>query len=138
MKFWTAPQHFFNYALHEVTGVFYERYPNSYAKHIISEDVIDRVITKDQIITRKLIVKKGRIFWNFSIFKNLIFFRQQFPECRSIMDEQTHISQIHAHNRGERLRSANKDSFHLHKECFLQGNSGVGREMRLYSYCKLV
>ncbi|CAD5212904.1 unnamed protein product [Bursaphelenchus okinawaensis] len=64
MRFWDAPQYLFNYTFNEVSGVFYERYPNSYAKHIISEDVLDREITKDQIITRKLIVKKGNSFLN--------------------------------------------------------------------------
>lgn len=59
MKLWEAPVFVFNYAFDNVCAIFYDRYPNSFAKHIISEDVISREITSDKIITKKLIVKKG-------------------------------------------------------------------------------
>ena len=61
MKFWTAPTYFFNHTFNNVAAIFYERYPNSHAKHIISEDVISREITRDYIVTRKLIVKQGKL-----------------------------------------------------------------------------
>lgn len=59
MRVWDAPQHIFNYAFDEVASIFYNRYPNSFAGHILSEDVLTREITKDRIISRKLIVKNG-------------------------------------------------------------------------------
>lgn len=61
MKWFDAPAYYFNYTFNEVAAVFYDRYPNSYAKHILSEDVISREVTKDQIVTRKLIVKQGTL-----------------------------------------------------------------------------
>lgn len=65
MKVWEAPSFIFYYAFDNVCAVFYDRYPNSFAKHILSEDVISREITNDKIITRKLIVKKGFKFFKF-------------------------------------------------------------------------
>lgn len=59
MRFWTAPSYFFNHGLNNVVTVFYERYPNSHARHILSEDVLSREIRGDKIITKKLIVKEG-------------------------------------------------------------------------------
>ncbi|KAI6228619.1 PRELI domain-containing protein 1, mitochondrial [Aphelenchoides fujianensis] len=64
MRFWYAPSYFFNYSFPNVVAVFYERYPNTHAKHILSEDVLSREITDDQIVTRKLIVKKSATFLN--------------------------------------------------------------------------
>jgi predicted RNA-binding protein len=65
MRIWDAPQYIFNYNIIEVLNVFFNRYPNSYAGHIISEDVLSREITKDKIISRKLIVKNGIRMWQF-------------------------------------------------------------------------
>ncbi|KAL3117223.1 hypothetical protein niasHT_007626 [Heterodera trifolii] len=56
------PDHIFDYSLSDVVSVFYNRYPNSFAKHNISEDVLWREITDDRIVTKKLIVKKGSSF----------------------------------------------------------------------------
>jgi hypothetical protein len=62
MKFWTSPIHIFDYTFNEVSAVFFDRYPNTFAKHIVSEDVIERRITENTIFTKKLIVKKGASF----------------------------------------------------------------------------
>ncbi|KAE9551074.1 hypothetical protein FO519_005711 [Halicephalobus sp. NKZ332] len=62
MKYWTSPLHHFDYSFNEVASVFYDRYPNSFAKHVISEDVIERKISENIIYTKKLIVKKGASF----------------------------------------------------------------------------
>ncbi|KAI6183685.1 PRELI/MSF1 domain-containing protein [Aphelenchoides bicaudatus] len=59
MRIWTGPSYFLNYSFNNVAAVFYEKFPNSYSKHILSEDVISREIQGDKIITRKLIVKEG-------------------------------------------------------------------------------
>ncbi|KAI3409750.1 hypothetical protein GPALN_006129 [Globodera pallida] len=58
------PEHIFEYSLADVVSVFYNRYPNSFAKHNISEDVLWREVTDDRIVTKKLIVKKGSGFIN--------------------------------------------------------------------------
>lgn len=62
MKDWKAPTFTFNYSFNEVVSVFYNRYPNSFSKHVVSEDVLSREITKYQVITKKLIVKRGIMF----------------------------------------------------------------------------
>jgi len=62
MRFWTAPSYFFNHGFNNVAAVFYERYPNSHAKHILSEDVLSREVYNDKIFTKKLIVKEGASF----------------------------------------------------------------------------
>ncbi|KAI1728448.1 PRELI-like family domain-containing protein [Ditylenchus destructor] len=62
MKIWEAPLHVFNFDFDDVASVFYDRYPNSFAKHVISEDVLSREITEDKIITRKIIVKSAATF----------------------------------------------------------------------------
>ncbi|MFH4974700.1 hypothetical protein AB6A40_001409 [Gnathostoma spinigerum] len=62
MRFWESPSHLFNYSFDDVVTVFWNRYPNSKAQHILSEDVLERKIMGDEIITRKLILKKGATF----------------------------------------------------------------------------
>ena len=39
MRIWDSPLQIFNYGFNEVATVFYNRYPNSFALHIMSEDV---------------------------------------------------------------------------------------------------
>ncbi|VDK53645.1 unnamed protein product [Anisakis simplex] len=62
MRLWESPSHVFPYSFEQVAAAFWDRYPNSKAQHILSEDVIERRIEGDQIITKKLIVKKGATF----------------------------------------------------------------------------
>ncbi|CAA91373.1 PRELI/MSF1 domain-containing protein [Caenorhabditis elegans] len=59
MKLWDSPNTSFPYSFDEVASAFWDRYPNSHAKHIISEDVLERQITDNTIVTKKLIVKQG-------------------------------------------------------------------------------
>ncbi|CAI5440974.1 unnamed protein product [Caenorhabditis angaria] len=59
MKFWDAPRSSFPYSFDEVVAAFWDRYPNSHAKHILSEDVLDRKVVGNTIVTKKLIVKQG-------------------------------------------------------------------------------
>lgn len=67
MRIYEVPEYIFDYAFHEVAAVFYTRYPNSFAKHIISEDVLSRVVTENQIITKKLIVKRGFLTYCYNL-----------------------------------------------------------------------
>ncbi|CAJ0605991.1 unnamed protein product [Cylicocyclus nassatus] len=62
MRLWSAPTGLFPYSFDEVVSVFWDRYPNSFAKHIMSEDVLERIVTEDKIVTKKLIVKQGSSF----------------------------------------------------------------------------
>lgn len=42
-----------------VVAGFWMKYPNPFSKHVISEDVISRYLTEDNVlVTRKLIVKE--------------------------------------------------------------------------------
>ncbi|VDM65774.1 unnamed protein product [Strongylus vulgaris] len=66
MRLWSAPAGLFPYSFDEVVSVFWDRYPNSFAKHIVSEDVLERTVTENTITTKKLIVKQGDIFTYFS------------------------------------------------------------------------
>lgn len=59
MKTYEAPEYIFNNAFNQVVFVFYNRYPNSFAKHVISEDIISQEVNGYEIYTKKLIVKKG-------------------------------------------------------------------------------
>lgn len=70
MKFWTSPIHIFDYTFNEVAAVFYDRYPNSFARHVTSEDVLERQITENTIFTKKLVVKKGMRFQLYPHLKN--------------------------------------------------------------------
>ena len=52
---------------------FWIKYPNSYSKHVLSEDVLDRKITsKGQLYTRRLLSKTNSLpKWGRAIFKNM-------------------------------------------------------------------
>lgn len=54
-----VPRFFFDYSFSDVAIVFYNRYPNYFAKHVISEDVLSLTVTEDKIVSYKLIVKEG-------------------------------------------------------------------------------
>ncbi|VDN52147.1 unnamed protein product [Dracunculus medinensis] len=62
MRFWDSPSQDLPYSFEEVASIFWNRYPNSKAQHVISEDVLERKVIGDQIRTKKLIVKKGASF----------------------------------------------------------------------------
>uniref|UniRef100_A0AC35TSJ8 PRELI/MSF1 domain-containing protein n=1 Tax=Rhabditophanes sp. KR3021 TaxID=114890 RepID=A0AC35TSJ8_9BILA len=62
MQIWHGTPFIFGYSFNDVVNVFWSRYPNDYAKHIVSEDVIERTIVDGKIFTKKLIVKKGSSF----------------------------------------------------------------------------
>uniref|UniRef100_A0A0N5AGE3 PRELI/MSF1 domain-containing protein n=1 Tax=Syphacia muris TaxID=451379 RepID=A0A0N5AGE3_9BILA len=62
MRIWECPTQFIPYSFDEVVSVFWNRYPNSKANHVISEDVLERKIDGNKIITKKLVVKKGASF----------------------------------------------------------------------------
>lgn len=59
MKLWDSPRTSFPYSFDEVVSAFWDRYPNTHAKHILSEDVLERQITDNTIVTKKLIIKQG-------------------------------------------------------------------------------
>lgn len=44
MRLWESASHIFPYSLEQVVAVFWDRYPNSKAQHILSEDVIERKV----------------------------------------------------------------------------------------------
>ncbi|KJH50676.1 PRELI-like family protein [Dictyocaulus viviparus] len=79
MRLWTTPTGLFPYSFDEVASVFWDRYPNSYAKHIVSEDVLERRITENTIVTKKLIVKNGS-----SILKRVPRWLSRMTEIRTV------------------------------------------------------
>lgn len=52
---------------------FWLKYPNSYSKHVLSEDVLDRQITPGgQLYTRRLLTKTNSLpRWGSAIFRNM-------------------------------------------------------------------
>lgn len=104
MKLYEAPSFVFNYAFNSVCAVFYDRYPNSFAKHVISEDVLSREITRDKIYTRKLIVKKGSSRFTGYFALKTKKFRSVLFEIRSKMVIKICYISIHAHVGGKHLR----------------------------------
>ncbi|KAM3718194.1 Sorting nexin-14 [Dirofilaria immitis] len=61
MRIYDCFQHL-PYAFEQVATVFWHRYPNTTAKHVISEDFIDVAVEGDQIKTKKLIMKQTGTF----------------------------------------------------------------------------
>ncbi|KAM8974517.1 PRELI domain-containing protein 1, mitochondrial [Pelodytes ibericus] len=46
----------------QVFAAFWQRYPNPYSKHVLSEDILYREVTPDQkLLTRKLLTKTNRL-----------------------------------------------------------------------------
>lgn len=41
----------------QVLAAFWQRYPNPYSKHVLTEDVIHREVTLDRVISRRLLTK---------------------------------------------------------------------------------
>jgi hypothetical protein len=56
MKYF-ASQTAFQWSFDDLACVFWQRYPNPYAKHVESEDVISREVQGDTIRTKRLLVK---------------------------------------------------------------------------------
>ncbi|KAL3995615.1 PRELI-like family protein [Acanthocheilonema viteae] len=61
MRIYNCFQHL-PYAFEQVATVFWHRYPNACAKHVISEDFIEVAVDGDQIRTKKLILKQTGTF----------------------------------------------------------------------------
>lgn len=50
--------HTFQYSWTQIAKAFWNRYPNKYSRHVLSEDIIDRKIsTGGELITKRLFVK---------------------------------------------------------------------------------
>ncbi|VDM58471.1 unnamed protein product [Angiostrongylus costaricensis] len=79
MRLWSTPAGLFPYSFDEVVSVFWDRYPNSFAKHVVSEDVLERKITESTIVTKKLIVKHGN-----SILKRVPRWLSRMTEIRTV------------------------------------------------------
>uniref|UniRef100_A0A8R1TIP7 PRELI/MSF1 domain-containing protein n=1 Tax=Onchocerca volvulus TaxID=6282 RepID=A0A8R1TIP7_ONCVO len=61
MRIYDCFQHL-PYTFEQVATVFWHRYPNTTAKHVISEDLIEVAVDGDQIKTKKLILKQTGTF----------------------------------------------------------------------------
>ncbi|CAJ0951473.1 unnamed protein product, partial [Mesorhabditis belari] len=112
MKEWSAPTSGFPYNFNEVCFAFFNRYPNSFAKHIHSEDVLERKITEDKIFTKKLIVKQGS-----SILKHVPRWLSRMTDIRivpvieeSIYDKTTRTLTTYTRN------VSHMELFHLHEK----------------------
>nr|CDJ91673.1 PRELI MSF1 domain containing protein [Haemonchus contortus] len=113
MRFWSAPTGLFPYSFDEVVSVFWDRYPNSFAKHIVTEDVLERVVTENTIVTKKLIVKHGS-----SILKRVPRWLSRMTEIRtvpvieeSIYDRRTRTLTTYTRN------VSHNELFAMHERC---------------------
>uniref|UniRef100_A0A0N5BW78 PRELI/MSF1 domain-containing protein n=1 Tax=Strongyloides papillosus TaxID=174720 RepID=A0A0N5BW78_STREA len=59
MKIWHSPLQIFKYTFDDVASAVWNRYPNDYSTHIISEDILESRIEGNKIFIKKLIIKKG-------------------------------------------------------------------------------
>lgn len=61
VKFFSQ-SHKYNEPWHTVTLAFFLRYPNPYATHVLSADVLERAFTpQGTLLTTRLILKRGNI-----------------------------------------------------------------------------
>lgn len=58
MKYHTN-QTTFQWPFEDLACVFWQRYPNPHAKHVLSEDVISRTVVGDTLRTKRLLVKSS-------------------------------------------------------------------------------
>uniref|UniRef100_A0A914UJT7 PRELI/MSF1 domain-containing protein n=1 Tax=Plectus sambesii TaxID=2011161 RepID=A0A914UJT7_9BILA len=58
MKYYST-QTTFQWPIDDLVCVFWQRYPNPYAKHVLSEDVLSREVVGDTIRTKRLLVKSS-------------------------------------------------------------------------------
>ncbi|VDM48062.1 unnamed protein product [Toxocara canis] len=56
MRLWESSPHIFPYSFEQVVAAFWDRYPNSKAQHILSEDVIERKVSIFMFLTASSIV----------------------------------------------------------------------------------
>ncbi|ETN76798.1 PRELI-like family protein [Necator americanus] len=113
MRLWSAPTGLFPYSFDEVVSVFWDRYPNSFSKHIVSEDVLERKITENTIVTKKLIVKHGS-----SILKRVPRWLSRMTEIRtvpvieeSVYDRRTRTLTTYTRN------VSHNELFAMHERC---------------------
>ncbi|KHJ80921.1 PRELI-like family protein [Oesophagostomum dentatum] len=118
MRFWSAPTGLFPYSFDEVVSVFWDRYPNSFAKHIVSEDVLERKVTENTIVTKKLIVKQGSSF-----LKRVPRWLSRMTEIRtvpvieeSIYDRRTRTLTTYTRN------VSHNELFAMHERCIYRPN----------------
>lgn len=58
MKYYSS-QTTFPWSIDDLVCVFWQRYPNPHAKHVLSEDVLSREVVGDTIRTKRLLVKSS-------------------------------------------------------------------------------
>ena len=135
-RVWEAPLYLFNYALDEVVAAFHDRYPNSHATHVISEDVLAMEVTSDQIITRKLIVKKGGSLLSNRVLNQttqMDVLRGWIPQVSAGMGSEESTCTIYAHVGRVSLRQAQPDLYYLYTKRLLYARDAYGREECLCS-----
>ncbi|XP_071793272.1 PRELI domain-containing protein 1, mitochondrial-like [Asterias amurensis] len=70
MKYYTTKELFKNTWDH-VASALWQRYPNPYSKHVLTEDVISRVVKGTELVTKRLMTKTNRMpKWGNLIFGN--------------------------------------------------------------------
>ncbi|GMS84982.1 hypothetical protein PENTCL1PPCAC_7157, partial [Pristionchus entomophagus] len=113
MKIWSSNFSIFPYSFDELVSAFWDRYPNSHATHILSEDVLEREITPDYIRTRKLIVKQGN-----SILKRVPSWLSSMTKIRQMPTLEESIYDRHTHTLTTYTRNvANGELFQMHERC---------------------
>ncbi|CAH1785143.1 unnamed protein product [Owenia fusiformis] len=51
----------FKYSWDQVAAGFWQRYPNPYSKHVLSEDVVDRKVADNKLYTKRLLTKTNHM-----------------------------------------------------------------------------
>lgn len=60
MKFYSG-ETVFKFTWDQVVTAFWNRYPNPYSKHVLSEDVVSREVVGNKLFTKRLLCKSGRL-----------------------------------------------------------------------------
>lgn len=61
MVLWYYSKHDYKFTFETATLAFFNKYPNPYASHVLSVDVLDRRITDGKLHTTRLIKKEGKL-----------------------------------------------------------------------------
>ncbi|XP_022086503.1 PRELI domain-containing protein 1, mitochondrial-like [Acanthaster planci] len=132
MKYFTTVE-LFRHTWDHVATALWQKYPNPYSKHVLTEDVISRVLRGTELVTRRLLTKTNRLpRWGNYIFGNHA--RQVCIVEESIVDPVKKTFTIYTRNIGftrlmvvtEKLifRPApeNKDWTHLEKHSWVDSS----------------
>uniref|UniRef100_A0A452FG67 PRELI domain containing 1 n=1 Tax=Capra hircus TaxID=9925 RepID=A0A452FG67_CAPHI len=121
----------------QVFAAFWQRYPNPYSKHVLTEDIVHREVTSDQkLLSRRLLTKTNRMpRWAERLFPANVAHSVYILED-SIVDPQNQTMTTFTWNINHaRLMSTNLDGLSRRLPSLgLSSNSNVTKTMKGFEY----